>query len=106
VYTFCVISVDNMCSVRMYTDVCMQLTHHLLQPFRESIYLKGGVLFITSRIIVMDLLKKTCPVEKIMGILVYRAHKLVYVHATIFGDHVLNTYVNCLTIATLCIYHV
>jgi len=44
-------------------------------PCREAIYLKGGVLFITSRIIVMDLLKKICPVEKVLGILVYRAHK-------------------------------
>ncbi len=31
----------------------------------------------TSRILVVDLLKKVCPVEKVSGILVYNAHKLV-----------------------------
>ena len=52
--------------------------HGVCTHCREAIYLKGGVLFITSRIIVMDLLKKICPVEKVLGILVYKAHKLVY----------------------------
>ena len=56
----------------MYVATC----HVSLKHFRETIYLKGGVLFITSRIIVVDLLKNICPVEKIMGILMYRAHKL------------------------------
>ncbi|XP_065904706.1 DNA repair endonuclease XPF-like isoform X2 [Dysidea avara] len=52
------------------------ITNEYTAKEREAIYLKGGVLFITSRIIVMDLLKKICPVEKVLGILVYKAHKV------------------------------
>ena len=44
---------------------------------RDTLYLNGGVLFVTSRILVVDLLKKVCPVEKVSGVLVYNAHKLV-----------------------------
>ena len=42
---------------------------------REALYLGGGVLFITSRILVVDLLKGQCPVDKIAGILVFNAHR-------------------------------
>lgn len=50
--------------------------HHVcLCLYREQIYLQGGVLFITSRILVVDLLRKYCPVEKVSGILVYNAHR-------------------------------
>ena len=42
---------------------------------REALYLGGGVLFITSRILVVDLLKKQCPVDKVAGILVFNAHR-------------------------------
>ena len=52
---------------------------------REKIYLQGGVLFITSRILVVDLLRKYCPVEKVAGLLVYNAHRFstIYIHMTI-----------------------
>ena len=43
--------------------------------YREALYLGGGVLFITSRILVVDLLKKQCPVDKVAGILVFNAHR-------------------------------
>ena len=42
---------------------------------REALYLHGGVLCITSRILVVDLLKKLCPVDKVAGILVCSAHR-------------------------------
>ena len=32
---------------------------------REALYLKGGVLFVSSQIIVMDILRKCCPVDKV-----------------------------------------
>lgn len=47
--------------------------------FRESVYLEGGVQFITSRILLVDLLTDRVPVKNIAGILVYRAHQLVFV---------------------------
>jgi len=45
---------------------------------RASIYLEGGVLFITTRILVVDMLVERIPVHLVSGILVYKAHK--YVH--------------------------
>ena len=42
---------------------------------RDLLYLKGGVLFVTSRILVVDLLKRQCPAESVSGILVYNAHR-------------------------------
>lgn len=47
--------------------------------FRQSIYLQGGVLFITSRILVVDLLTDRVPIDHVTGILVYKAHKYVHV---------------------------
>jgi len=43
---------------------------------RRKMYLQGGVFFITSRILVMDMLTKRAPIEYITGILINRAHKL------------------------------
>lgn len=44
---------------------------------RERIYLEGGVLFISGRILVVDLLKKRVPLHLVSGILVYRAHNII-----------------------------
>ena len=44
-------------------------------PDRQRSYLEGGVQFITSRILVVDLLTDRVPVDKVTGILVYKAHK-------------------------------
>ena len=46
---------------------------------RESVYLSGGVLFVTSRILVVDMLTKRLPIHLVTGIVVYRAHKYVHV---------------------------
>jgi len=37
--------------------------------------MKGGVLFITSRILVVDLLRRQCPVDKVAGLLVFNSHR-------------------------------
>lgn len=48
-----------------------------MQFFRESRYLLGGIHFLTTRILVVDLLKKRIPIELITGIIVLRAHKII-----------------------------
>lgn len=40
-------------------------------------YLSGGIHFITTRILVVDMLKKRIPIDKITGIIVLRAHRVV-----------------------------
>lgn len=45
--------------------------------FRERVYLEGGIQFITTRILVVDLLKQRIPVELITGIVVLRAHTII-----------------------------
>lgn len=45
--------------------------------FRERVYLSGGIQFISTRILVVDLLKKRIPVELITGIIVLRAHTII-----------------------------
>uniref|UniRef100_A0A182K9T2 DNA repair endonuclease XPF n=1 Tax=Anopheles christyi TaxID=43041 RepID=A0A182K9T2_9DIPT len=44
---------------------------------RERAYLQGGIQFITTRILVVDLLKKRIPIELITGMFVVRAHEIV-----------------------------
>lgn len=40
-------------------------------------YLSGGIHFVTTRILVVDMLKKRIPIEKITGIIVLRAHQVM-----------------------------
>ncbi|KAM4624435.1 DNA repair endonuclease XPF [Polymixia lowei] len=44
---------------------------------RFDVYTQGGVLFVTSRILVVDFLTDRIPAHLISGILVYRAHKII-----------------------------
>ncbi|XP_062859876.1 DNA repair endonuclease XPF [Trichomycterus rosablanca] len=44
---------------------------------RYNVYTQGGVLFVTSRILVVDFLTDKIPAHLISGILVYRAHKII-----------------------------
>ncbi|KAK0178142.1 hypothetical protein PV328_002119 [Microctonus aethiopoides] len=53
------------------------ITAHNTSNDREITYLEGGVLFISGRIIVVDLLKNRVPLNLVTGILVYRAHKIM-----------------------------
>lgn len=58
-----------MCSVvSSHTPDCSHAT-------RELLYQRGGVVFITSRILVVDLLRGQCPLERVAGLLVWNAHK-------------------------------
>ncbi|KAE8742861.1 hypothetical protein FOCC_FOCC011542 [Frankliniella occidentalis] len=44
---------------------------------RENIYLQGGVLFVSARILVVDLLKNRVPVDNVTGMMVCRAHAIL-----------------------------
>ncbi|XP_072390413.1 DNA repair endonuclease XPF isoform X1 [Diabrotica undecimpunctata] len=44
---------------------------------REDNYLSGGIHFVTSRVLVVDMLKKRIPIEKITGIIVLKAHSIL-----------------------------
>ncbi|CAG9578817.1 unnamed protein product [Danaus chrysippus] len=44
---------------------------------REKAYLEGGIYFVSTRILVVDLLKKRVPVTHITGIIVLRAHTVL-----------------------------
>ncbi|KAJ8040533.1 DNA repair endonuclease XPF [Holothuria leucospilota] len=44
---------------------------------RQAVYLEGGVLFITSRILVVDLLTDRIPAHLVSGIIVNKAHKII-----------------------------
>ncbi|XP_057681747.1 DNA repair endonuclease XPF [Corythoichthys intestinalis] len=44
---------------------------------RYNVYTEGGVMFVTSRILVVDFLTDRIPAHLISGILVYRAHKII-----------------------------
>ncbi|XP_042856458.1 DNA repair endonuclease XPF-like [Penaeus japonicus] len=44
---------------------------------RSQIYANGGVLFVTSRILVMDLLMERVPGDLITGVIVWKAHKIL-----------------------------
>nr|XP_033329091.1 DNA repair endonuclease XPF isoform X1 [Megalopta genalis] len=52
---------------------------------RSIIYLEGGVLFISGRIFVVDLLKNRVPLNLITGILVYRAHNILNLYQEAFS---------------------
>ncbi|XP_037032816.1 DNA repair endonuclease XPF [Bradysia coprophila] len=44
---------------------------------RQQIYLQGGIQFLTTRILVVDLLKERIPIDLITGIIILRAHQIV-----------------------------
>lgn len=44
---------------------------------RYEVYMSGGVLFVSSRILVVDMLVDRIPIDLITGIIVYRAHKIL-----------------------------
>jgi len=44
---------------------------------RTEAYMKGGCFFVTSRILVVDMLCDRVPIDLISGILVYNAHTII-----------------------------
>ncbi|XP_077481213.1 DNA repair endonuclease XPF [Stigmatopora argus] len=53
------------------------VTSEVQGPERYNVYTEGGVMFVTSRILVMDFLTDRIPAHLVSGILVYRAHKII-----------------------------
>lgn len=48
-----------------------------LKHCRQNIYMSGGVHIVTTRILIVDMLKKRIPIDKITGIVILRAHKVI-----------------------------
>lgn len=55
----------------------MSVTTEFSANERKELYAKGGVFFITARILVVDFLKEVVPAEKITGMIILRAHNVV-----------------------------
>ncbi|KAJ1097508.1 hypothetical protein NDU88_002626 [Pleurodeles waltl] len=53
------------------------VTNEISSGERCNVYMQGGVLFVTSRILVVDFLTDRIPGNLITGILVYSAHKII-----------------------------
>ncbi|CAF1437265.1 unnamed protein product, partial [Didymodactylos carnosus] len=52
------------------------VTTDILSNERRELYLQGGIFFVTSRILTVDMLTFRVPIELISGLLVYRAHRI------------------------------
>ncbi|XP_029432485.1 DNA repair endonuclease XPF isoform X2 [Rhinatrema bivittatum] len=53
------------------------VTNEISSNDRYDVYTQGGVLFVTSRILVVDFLTDRIPSSLVTGILVYKAHKII-----------------------------
>lgn len=56
-------------------SISQQVTINIFN--REITYLLGGIQFLTTRILIVDLLKSRIPIELVTGIIVLRAHKII-----------------------------
>ena len=54
-----------------------QFAKHLFFFFRQSVYMEGGVIFSSSRILVVVMLMGRLPIELVTGVLVYKAHHVI-----------------------------
>uniref|UniRef100_A0A8C5ZX23 DNA repair endonuclease XPF n=1 Tax=Marmota marmota marmota TaxID=9994 RepID=A0A8C5ZX23_MARMA len=54
-----------------------RVTNEIASNNRYEVYTRGGVIFATSRILVVDFLTDRIPSDLITGILVYRAHRII-----------------------------
>ncbi|XP_039348509.1 DNA repair endonuclease XPF isoform X3 [Mauremys reevesii] len=54
-----------------------RVTNEITSNCRYEVYTQGGVLFATSRILVVDFLTDRIPSDLITGILVYKAHRII-----------------------------
>ena len=62
----------------------LNITHDISGSDRQNLYLSGGCISITSRILVTDLLNNMIPFKSITGILVNNAHELCKSHNLCF----------------------
>ncbi|XP_071449641.1 DNA repair endonuclease XPF [Hetaerina americana] len=53
------------------------ITSEVLVSERETFYMGGGVIFVSARILVVDLLKGRVPLDHVTGFLVCRAHRIL-----------------------------
>ncbi|XP_015119066.1 DNA repair endonuclease XPF-like [Diachasma alloeum] len=60
------------------------MTAQISSAEREILYLEGGVLFLSGRIFVVDLLKHRVPLDLVTGILVWRAHGIMNLYQEAF----------------------
>ncbi|XP_008828127.1 DNA repair endonuclease XPF [Nannospalax galili] len=54
-----------------------RVTNEIASNGRYEVYTQGGIIFATSRILVVDFLTDRIPSDLITGILVYRAHRII-----------------------------
>ncbi|XP_007426369.1 DNA repair endonuclease XPF [Python bivittatus] len=54
-----------------------RVTNEIVSSSRYEAYTQGGVIFATSRILVVDFLTDRIPADLITGILVYKAHRII-----------------------------
>ncbi|GAB1300013.1 DNA repair endonuclease XPF [Apodemus speciosus] len=54
-----------------------RVTNEIASNNRYEVYTQGGIIFATSRILVVDFLTGRIPSDLITGILVYRAHRII-----------------------------
>ncbi|XP_041531771.1 DNA repair endonuclease XPF isoform X1 [Microtus oregoni] len=54
-----------------------RVTNEITSNSRYEVYTQGGIIFATSRILVVDFLTDRIPSDLITGILVYRAHRII-----------------------------
>ncbi|XP_034986690.1 DNA repair endonuclease XPF [Zootoca vivipara] len=54
-----------------------RVTNEIASSNRYEVYTQGGVIFATSRILVVDFLTDRIPSDLISGILVYKAHRII-----------------------------
>ncbi|XP_038942943.1 DNA repair endonuclease XPF isoform X2 [Rattus norvegicus] len=54
-----------------------RVTNEIASNSRYEVYTQGGIIFATSRILVVDFLTGRIPSDLITGILVYRAHRII-----------------------------
>ncbi|XP_077172572.1 DNA repair endonuclease XPF [Paroedura picta] len=54
-----------------------RITNEIPSSSRYEVYLQGGIIFATSRILVVDFLTGRIPSDLITGILVYKAHRII-----------------------------
>ncbi|KAI8806841.1 hypothetical protein BJ742DRAFT_814576 [Cladochytrium replicatum] len=61
---------------RIHPDLLRVINNETPANERSKLYLSGGVLSVTSRILVVDMLNEVVPVDKITGIMVNHAHRV------------------------------
>ncbi|KAK9870502.1 hypothetical protein WA026_008059 [Henosepilachna vigintioctopunctata] len=65
--------INEVNDVNMHNDLNSATT----SENRVDMYLSGGIHFVSTRILVLDMLKKKIPMDKITGIILLRAHKIL-----------------------------